>query len=82
MALQRLLVSFLATVGVYGFYKLVKFFYKQWTSPLNALSGPPNPSFIFGNMKLIWEAVSLQASLVLIHTYKIMSHYTGKFYAP
>ena len=81
MALQQLLVSFLATVGVYGFYKLVKFFYKQWTSPLNALSGPPNPSFIFGNMKLIWEAVSLQASLVLIHTY-IVSHYTGKFYAP
>ncbi|KAF8960371.1 cytochrome P450 [Flammula alnicola] len=53
---HQLLVSLLATVGVYGLYKLAKFLYDQWTSPLRVLPGPPNSSFIFGNLKEIWEA--------------------------
>ncbi|KAF9484968.1 cytochrome P450 [Pholiota conissans] len=56
MALQQLLFSLLATGGAYAFYRVTKFFYAQWTSPLHALPGPPNPSLIYGNMKLIWEA--------------------------
>jgi hypothetical protein len=59
MAFQRLIFLLLEAGGVYLLYKLAKFFYAQWTSPLRALPGPPNPSLIYGNMKLIWEAVSL-----------------------
>ncbi|KAF8968276.1 cytochrome P450 [Flammula alnicola] len=52
----QLSVSLLATVGVYGLYRLAKFIYDQRTSPLRVLPGPPSPSLIFGNMKEIGEA--------------------------
>lgn len=52
----QLLASLSATLGAYGVYKLVTFYYDQWTSPLQLLPGPPSPSFIYGNMKEIWTA--------------------------
>lgn len=55
----QLLVSLSATLGAYGVYRLVAFYYDQWTSPLQLLPGPPSPSFIYGNMKEIWNAVCL-----------------------
>lgn len=52
----QLLASLSATLGAYGVYKLVAFYYDQWTSPLQLLPGPPSRSFIYGNMKEIWIA--------------------------
>lgn len=52
----QLLASLSATLGAYGVYKFVTFYYDQWTSPLQLLPGPPSPSFIYGNMKEIWTA--------------------------
>ncbi|KAF8953061.1 cytochrome P450 [Flammula alnicola] len=52
----ELSVSLLAILGIYGLYKIAKFLYDQWTSPLRVLPGPASPSFIYGNMKEIWEA--------------------------
>lgn len=43
--------------ALYIAYKAVVLIYEDWTSPLNDLPGPPNPSLIFGNSKEIWESV-------------------------
>ncbi|KDR81931.1 hypothetical protein GALMADRAFT_135320 [Galerina marginata CBS 339.88] len=56
MSYQQILGSLLATLGLYVVYKLSGIFYRQWTSPLNILPGPPNSSLIYGNMKQIWDA--------------------------
>ena len=55
--LSQFLASLVAAPLSYGAYKLFMFFYTQWTSPLHFLPGPPNSSFLFGNMKEIWKAV-------------------------
>lgn len=52
----KLLASLSATFGAYGLYKILSFFYTQWTSPLKTLPGPPRTSFLWGNMKEIFEA--------------------------
>jgi hypothetical protein len=53
---RGLATSLAATFGAYGAFKLLHFFYYQWTSPLRDLPGPPNDSMFFGNMKQIWGA--------------------------
>ena len=55
----QLLGSIGATVTLYGIYKIFKFFYRQWTSPLRDLPGPKGKGFIWGNMKEIFEAVCM-----------------------
>ncbi len=54
---QQTLLAFLLTVGTYLVFKIVKFLYGEWTSPLRVLPGPSNPSLLFGNMKQIWDSV-------------------------
>ena len=46
-----------ATLALYGGYKVVAHFYEQWTSPLNVLQGPKGQSFIWGNLRQIFDAV-------------------------
>ncbi|KAF9534060.1 cytochrome P450 [Crepidotus variabilis] len=36
--------------------KLVETAYREWKSPLKVLPGPSSPSFLYGNMKQIWDA--------------------------
>lgn len=55
----QLVASLLATLGAFGVYKLVAAFINNTTSPLRRLPGPPSPSFIWGNLKDIWEAVRI-----------------------
>ena len=57
--LPALLAALVATPMSYGAYKLFVFFYDQWTSPLHVLPGPPNVSFISGQMKAIMKAVCI-----------------------
>ncbi|KAH9483655.1 Cytochrome P450 monooxygenase 169 [Psilocybe cubensis] len=56
MGYQQLLLALLGSLGLYLAYKLAKVLYDQWTSPLRALPGPPSSSWIYGNMKEIYEA--------------------------
>ncbi|TFY55501.1 hypothetical protein EVJ58_g8212 [Rhodofomes roseus] len=56
ITVDNLLLSLsLATLG-YGLYKLVELLVAPLFSPLRSLPGPPSPSFIFGNLKEIFDA--------------------------
>ncbi|KAJ3512993.1 hypothetical protein NLJ89_g3199 [Agrocybe chaxingu] len=59
MAWKELLSSFLATTVAYVAVKIFRFIYTEWTSPLHALSGPPNKSLIYGNVKELSDAEEL-----------------------
>ncbi|KAF9052940.1 cytochrome P450 [Panaeolus papilionaceus] len=37
-------------------FKVVKFIYGEWSSPLNILPGPKSSSLLFGNLKQIWNS--------------------------
>ena len=56
--LMRLAGSLAATILAYGLYKVIKLIYGEVTSPLRDLPGPKSTSWIYGNFKEIWEAVS------------------------
>ncbi|RXW20257.1 hypothetical protein EST38_g5602 [Candolleomyces aberdarensis] len=58
MMARELATSLVATFGAYGVYRLLCFFYGEWTSPLRDLPGPPNESAVFGNLKMLWGAPS------------------------
>ncbi|TFK22664.1 cytochrome P450 [Coprinopsis marcescibilis] len=55
----QFLTSLFATFGTYGLYRILSFFYQEWTSPLKVLPGPPSQSWLFGNFKTasaaLWE---------------------------
>lgn len=53
----QLLTSLAVTFGAYGAYYLARLLYAGWTSPLNDFPGPPNPAWIYGNIKQIFEGV-------------------------
>ena len=55
--LVKLSISLGATLGVYGLYATIGFFYRQWTSHLMTLPGPPRANLLWGNMKQIMEPV-------------------------
>ncbi|SRR6266576_914649 len=44
-------------LAVYPLYKLTKYLYQEYTSPLKHLPGPKSTSWIYGNFKEIWESV-------------------------
>ncbi|KZT65827.1 cytochrome P450 [Daedalea quercina L-15889] len=52
--------SLLLSLGVavlgYGLYRLASLLVEPFFSPLRDLPGPPSPSFIFGNLKQIFDA--------------------------
>ena len=41
----------------YPLFKLAKFIYEGYTSPLKRLPGPKSTSWIYGNFREIWENV-------------------------
>lgn len=53
---RTLLFSSLAAAILYGFFKLFRFWYRSYTSPLRRLPGPPSSSFLWGNLKAMREA--------------------------
>ncbi|KAJ3889400.1 cytochrome P450 [Lentinula edodes] len=52
----QVLASIFGTLGVYGLFLLAQYLYREATSPLNALPGPPNSSWIYGNSNEIQDA--------------------------
>ncbi|KAJ3865395.1 cytochrome P450 [Lentinula novae-zelandiae] len=67
--LLQVLASIFGTLGVYGLFLLAQYLYREATSPLNALPGPPNSSWIYGNSKEIQDAVSGHRENVCIRGY-------------
>lgn len=53
----QVVLYLLGTLGLYSLYRIANFVYYEWTSPLHVLPGPPNPSLIYGNIKLIDKGV-------------------------
>jgi hypothetical protein len=45
-----------AAVGVYATYKAIKIVTRSYFSSLRDIPGPENPSFIYGNLKEIWDS--------------------------
>jgi hypothetical protein len=58
MVLFKLFLSAALIFTTFGLNKLLKAVYRQWTSPLRHFPGPPSPSFLYGNIKQIFNAVS------------------------
>ncbi|TFK22666.1 cytochrome P450 [Coprinopsis marcescibilis] len=58
-AFLQLLTSILATLGAYGLSRLGIFLYREWTSHLRVVPGPPIRSYFFGNFTsagaALWE---------------------------
>ncbi len=55
--LTRLLTPLAVTLGAYTFYKLVKFVWGEYiVNPLKEFPGPPSPSWLYGNVRQIWDA--------------------------
>ncbi|KAJ2914197.1 hypothetical protein MD484_g6203, partial [Candolleomyces efflorescens] len=56
----RLFGKVFGTVAIaftgHALYQLVAFFYREYTSPVKNLPGPPCSSWTYGNMGEIWEA--------------------------
>jgi len=56
-ALVQLLGPLALTLGIFTLYKLVNFIWREYISnPLADLPGPPTPSWLYGNMRQIWDA--------------------------
>ena len=55
MLANLLFYSFITSI-LYGVWKLGRFLYRTWTSPLRRVPGPPSPSLIFGCFKQIQKA--------------------------
>jgi len=47
----RLLLPLLATAVAYIILMLAEMLWRDFSSPLRKLPGPPNPSLVFGNFK-------------------------------
>ncbi|KAG6374890.1 cytochrome P450 [Boletus reticuloceps] len=52
----KLLCAALASVTAFGLWTLFQFVYHQFTSPIRHLRGPKGTSWIYGNMRDIWNA--------------------------
>ncbi|KAF5350051.1 hypothetical protein D9756_009191 [Leucocoprinus leucothites] len=58
-ALAKLLSPLALTLGTFAFYKLLRFVWREYISnPLRYFPGPPSPSWLYGNMRQIWDAES------------------------
>ena len=66
MGVSQMFIALLAATLAFLIFKIAKFLYGEWSSPLRDLPGPPNPSFIYGNMKQIWNAVCNPEKVVKI----------------
>lgn len=64
-----LVVSATTTLGVYGLYKIARTVHREWTSPLRILPGTKSPSFIYGDLKELWEEEDTGTSGILVEKY-------------
>ncbi|KAH9483580.1 Cytochrome P450 monooxygenase 205 [Psilocybe cubensis] len=55
-SLGQFIWSAIAPLALYTVYKLVNLIHEEATSPLRGLPGPESPSFIWGNIKDIWNS--------------------------
>ena len=53
----KLLLATFASVIAFGLCKLFQFVYQQLSSPIRHLRGPKGTSWIYGNLRDIWNAV-------------------------
>ncbi|KIK04008.1 hypothetical protein K443DRAFT_676319 [Laccaria amethystina LaAM-08-1] len=74
-----LVVSATATLGVYGLYKIAGIVYREWSSPLRVLPGTKNPSFIYGDLKELWEEEDKGTSGILVEKYGTTFRYKSLF---
>ncbi|KAF8554640.1 cytochrome P450 [Imleria badia] len=54
--LEKLLLPAFASVTAFGLWKFFQFVYHQFTSPIRHLRGPKGTSWLYGNMRDIWNA--------------------------
>jgi len=56
-ALFKLLSPLALIIGTFTLYKLISFIWREHISnPLTDLPGPPSPSWLYGNMRQIWDS--------------------------
>ncbi|KAF9453706.1 cytochrome P450 [Macrolepiota fuliginosa MF-IS2] len=56
-AVVQLLTPLAITLGAYALYKAATFVWTEYiNNPLKNFPGPPSPSWIYGNMRQIWDA--------------------------
>ncbi|KAF8352245.1 cytochrome P450 [Amanita rubescens] len=66
-------------LAVYPLYKLTKYLYQEYNSPLKHLPGPKSTSWIYGNFKEIWESDNSVAHEKWISIYGTTFKYKGFF---
>jgi hypothetical protein len=69
----KLLASIFGTAGVYVLYGVVKFVYREFTSPFRHLPGPKSVHWFFGNLKQFMDDVGDVSSDALYLNYKFLS---------
>jgi hypothetical protein len=52
-----------------GLFKVIRFLYVQFDSPLRDLPGPSSNNFFYGDLKQIWESVSRQSPYGLKYSF-------------
>ena len=60
MSVAKLVAAAGTTLAVYGLYKALRFFSRPFFSSIRDLKGPPNPSFVFGNLGEIRRAEAME----------------------
>ena len=53
----KLLIAAFASVAAVALWKFSQFVYHQFTSPIRHLRGPNGTSWLYGNMRDIWNSV-------------------------
>ena len=77
--LLKLVLSSVASLSAYGLYRLLRRIYRTCTSPLHALPGPPNESFLFGNLLRIRDADAAEVHLEWANQYGPAMQYKAFF---
>ncbi|KAF9464574.1 cytochrome P450 [Collybia nuda] len=77
--ITELLGSLVATLGAYAVYRVLRLYYEEYTSPLRDLPGPKSSSFIYGNIKDIWEAENSVLHEKWVQEYGKTIQYSGFF---
>ncbi|KAF9036849.1 cytochrome P450 [Panaeolus papilionaceus] len=75
----RLLGLLGVTITVYGASKLVAAIYRELSSPLRLLRGPPSKSFVLGNFREIWDTGNDLRHEEWVKTYGSTFKYKGLF---
>ncbi|KAJ7473689.1 cytochrome P450 monooxygenase [Mycena galericulata] len=59
--ISSILLPLAGTFLCYALYHIAQFLYRELTSPLRHMAGPPNPSFVLGNFKEIADDSQLMS---------------------